>query len=229
MYRNFRLKQHSAILIFLFLILAFSAISQRPQFSLATDLSILRSFKKEQQYWAIGQTVHLHFHFTSKDGAYAWISYYSNGKFNNILTANAKSPTAIPQQINYQNKAAMQLKHVSLGWKRYLKGTFDSENKLNLYGYAGFGLIIGHIVNTHSVRIDTADYNVPVLSGPANFKRLTFDLGLGFEMPIGGDLYFYIETRALVPTTDYPSNYLFINNNAPFVGTVNAGIRVLFN
>jgi hypothetical protein len=223
------LKKSGVILISFFFIFVFPAFSQRPQFSLATDVSILRSFKKEQQYWAIGQTVHLHFHFAPKDGAYAWISYYSNGKFSNALTANAKLPTTVPQQINYQNKAELQFKHVSLGWKRYLKGTFDSENKWSLYGYAGFGLMIGTVINTHSVGIDTAGYTVPVLSGKANFKRLTFDLGSGVEIPIGGAIYFYIEARALIPATDYPSKYLFININAPFTGAANAGIRVLFN
>jgi hypothetical protein len=223
------LKKHSVIFISFFFIFAFQAFSQRPQFSLATDVSILRSFKKEQKYWAIGQTVHLHFHFTPRDGGYGWISYYSNGKFSNALTANAKSPTTIPQQINYQNKVEMQFKHVSLGWKRYLKGKFDSETKWNLYGYAGFGLMMGSVLNTHSVDIDTTVYLVPVLSYKDNFKRLTFDLGTGMEIILGGGIYFYIEGRVLIPATDYPSRHLFVNNNAPFTGAANAGIRVLFN
>jgi len=123
----------------------------------------------------------------------------------------------------------MQFKHVSLGWKRYLKGAYDSENKWNLYGYAGFGLMIGTVTNNHSIVIDTAGYTVSVLSGKANFKRLTFDIGSGVEIPLGGAIYFYIEARALIPATDYPSKYLFINNNAPFTGAANGGIRVLFN
>jgi hypothetical protein len=218
------------ILPFLLIAFAFtSASSQGTRFSLATDVSGLRSFKKEQQYWAIGQTVHLHFHFTPRDGAYAWVSYYSNGKFRNKLSATAKSPATTPQQIPYDNDAILQFKHVSLGWRRYLKGTYSEEDKLNIYGYAGFGLMIGSINNTHSVGIDTSTYVVPVLKGKSNFKRLTFDLGLGVEFPAGGDIYLYFEGRALVPTTDYPSRYLFINNNAPFTGSVNAGLRILFN
>lgn len=205
------------------------AFSQQTQFSLATDASLLRSFKKEQRYWSIGQTVHFHFHFTPKDGAYAWISYYSDGKFKNNLTADAKSSTTAPQQISYQNKAEVRFKHISLGWKHYLKGTMNSEKTWNLYGYAGFGLMMGRIINSHSAVIDTGMYTVPVLSGKANFKRLTLDLGLGVEFPIGADVYLYFEGRALVPTTDYPSQYLFINKNAPFTGEANAGIRILFN
>lgn len=192
-------------------------------------MSILRSFKKEQRYWSIGQTVHFHFHFTPTDGAYAWISYYSDGKFSNALTADAKSSTTLPQQIGYQNKAQVRFKHISFGWKRYLKGRFDSEKKWSLYGYAGFGLMMGSIVNTHSVGIDTSIYIVPVLGGKANFKRLTLDVGLGAEFPLGADIYLYFEGRALIPTTDYPSHYLFINKKAPFTGAANAGLRILFN
>jgi hypothetical protein len=216
-------------IIFLFFILICSIVfSQKPQFSLATDLSILRSFKNEQRYWAVGQTIHFHFHISPKDGAYAWFSYYSDGKFTNALAAAAKSPGTVPQQVNYLNNAELSFKQVSLGWKRYLKGTFNSEKEWNLYGYAGFGLMMGRILNTHSVVIDSSVYFLPVLSGKANFKRLTLDLGLGLEFPVGGDIYLYLEGRALVPTTDYPSSYLFINNNTPFTGAVNAGFRILF-
>ncbi len=195
---------------------------------MATELSLQRSFKKEQRYWAVGQTVHLHFHLNAKDGVYAWISYYSDGKFSNELTATAKSPFTTPQLVNYRNDAEMRFKHISLGWRRYLKGSFNSE-KWNLYGYAGFGLLLGRVFNTHSVPLDTSVYFVPVRSGKANFKRLTFDLGFGYEAHIGGDIYFYTEGRALIPTTDYPSKHLFVNNNAPFMGTVSAGVRILFD
>jgi hypothetical protein len=82
--------------------------------------------------------------------------------------------------------------------------------------------------NIHSTVLDTSVYNVPVLTGKANFKRLTADLGLGWELPVGGDIFLYAEGRAWVPTTDYPSKYIFVNNNAPLVGMLNAGIRILF-
>lgn len=205
------------------------AFSQQVQFSLATDLSILRSFKKDQRFWAIGQTVSAHFHFTPKDGAYAFLSYYTNGKFTNTLFATAKSPGTIPQRVRYDNKAELSVKHISLGWKRYVKGARDTETNFNLYGYAGFGLMLGGILNTHSTPVDTAAYVVPVLNGKANFKRLTLDLGLGIEFPLGGDVYIYMEGRALVPTTDYPSQHLFVNRNAPFTAAVNTGLRILFH
>lgn len=205
------------------------AFSQRPSFSIATDLGLQRSIKKEQQYWAIGQTVHVHFHFTSKDGAYAWVSYYTNGKFSNDITATAKSPATNPQQINYENDAEMRFKHISIGWKHYLKGSSDAEEGWNLYGYAGFGLMFGRVVNTHSVAIDTGMYNVPVRSGKANFKRLTMDLGLGWEVPLGGYVFFYNEGRVWVPTTDYPSKYIFVNKNAPLVASLNFGVRIFFD
>ena len=198
------------------------------QFSIATDLGLQRSFKKEQQYWAGGHTVHAHFHFTPKDGAYAWISYYSVGKFSNNVTATAKSATTVPQQVNYVNKAEMRFKHFSIGWKRYLKGNCSIDEGWSLYFYTGLGILLGKVTNTHSVAIDTNVYKVPVRSGKANFKRLTLDLGLGWETPIGADVFFYTEGRVWVPTTDYPSKFIFVNKNAPLVAMLNFGLRILF-
>jgi hypothetical protein len=218
-------KQRIAIFSFL---ICLSATAYNQQFSMATDIDLQRSFKKEQRYWAVGQALQAHFHLTSKDGIYVWVSYYSNGKFNNKLQAIAKSALTVPAQINYTNAALMKFKHISTGWKKYLKGAANAEDKWNLYAYAGFGLLLGRIENKHSVIVDTAKYQVPVFAGKANFKRLTFDLGLGWEIPMTGDIYFYIEGRTWLPTTDYPSKYIFVNENAPLAGMLSAGFRVFF-
>jgi hypothetical protein len=201
---------------------------QQPRFSLATDLAVQHSFKQEQRYTAIGQTVNLHFSFTAKEGAYFGFSYYSFGKFTNSPTATAKSVVTLPQQINYTNYGSMRYKCMSIGWKHYIKGSFDIDQSWNLYGYAGFGLMLGSLENTHSVVIDTTDYYVPVKSGTANFKRLTLDLALGWEVPLGGYVYLYSEARVWIPTTDYPSQFLFVNKNAPLMGALNLGVRILF-
>jgi hypothetical protein len=225
----FLLKKQIIISIFLLAFSYSTGFSQQAAFSIATDLGLQRSIKKEQQYWAVGQTVHVHFHFTPKEGAYVWISYYSEGKFHNDLSATAKQPATNPQQINYVNNAAMRFKHLSVGWKHYFIGSSDIEKGWSLYGYTGFGLMLGRVINTYSVSIDTTLYNVQVRSGKANFKRLTLDLGLGWETPLGGDVYFYTEGRAWIPTTDYPSKYIFVNKNAPFVASLNFGVRILFD
>jgi hypothetical protein len=216
-------------LIILFLgILFFTKALAQPQFSLSTDLSLQKSFKKGQQYWAVGNSNILNFHLTPKDGIYAWFCYFSDGKFHNNITAIAKNALTSPSQINYRNSVRMRLKQISIGWKRYLKGTPDAEKNWNLYGSAGFGLLFGRVTNIHTVNIDTALYNVPVLSGTANFKRLTFDLGLGIEFPLGGDFFIYSEARAFIPATGYPSPYIFVNDNAPFVSNLSLGLRLLF-
>ena len=67
-----------------------------------------------------------------------------------------------------------------------------------------------------------------MLDGKANFKRLTVDLGLGWEKPLGADFYFYAEGRVWIPASDYPSKHIFINNNAPVAAMVNIGLRLLF-
>lgn len=212
----------------LLLFFAANCFAQQAHFSISTDIDAQHSFKKGQRYWAVGQTVQAHFDFTGKEGVYFLFSYYANGKFHNDLAASAKSSTTNPQQINFVNNGLMRYKHISIGWKHYLKGSFANEDSWNLYGYAGFGLMLGRIQNSYSSIIDTANYAVPVNSGKANFKRLTFDLGLGWEIMLGGNIYFYNEARVEIPTTDYPSSYLFINRNAPLMASINAGIRILF-
>lgn len=211
------------------LFFAINCFAQKPHFNIATDFDFQRSFKKEQRYGAVGQTVQAQFNFTGKDGLYVWISYYSNGKFHNNVEASAKSSTTTPQQISFINNALMRYKHLSIGWKHYLKGAFDNEHSWNLYGYAGLGLMLGRIENSYSTTIDTVNYFVPVTKGKANFKRLTLDLGLGWEILLGGSIYFYNEIRMEIPTTDYPSSYLFVNRNAPLMASLNFGIRILFD
>ncbi len=218
------------ILIALYFCFASTVLfSQKMQFSLATDVSLLRSFKKEQRFWAIGQTITGHFNFAPAEGLYAWLSYYSNAQFSNYPTATAKSSTTVPQQIDYMNRVQYHIKHFSVGWKHYFKGAYNIEEKWSLYGYAGFGILFSTVTNTHSVRIDSANYNIPVLQGKDNFNRLTLDLGLGYERPVGGDIYVYAEARAVLPTTDYPTNFLLVNESAPLTAAVNMGFRILFD
>jgi hypothetical protein len=204
--------------------------AQQTQFSLSIDMGAMKSFKKEQKFWAPGQTIAAHFHLSPENGAFAFLNYYINAKFRNEgIVATAKSPATIPQQISYTNKTDMDLAHISLGWKRYIAGSFNRDTKGNLYVFAGLGLTIGRLLNTHSLTIDTADYNLPVLGGKGNFKRLTIDPGIGYEKCFGGDIYFYIEGRSFVALTDYPTPYLLINGYVPVSASIHAGIRILFD
>ena len=201
------------------------------QFSIASDLSVLRSFKKEQRFWSVGQSVQTHFHFSPHDEAYFMFTYYRIGKFSNRLTANAKSTGTNPQQFNFISNAQMRIRHFSVGWKRYLKGSYNSEGAWNLYGYAGFGIILGKIINTYDRSIDTSLYSTPSnpVMGSGLFKRLTLDLAGGWEILLGGDIYLYIEGRAWVPASDYPSEFLLVNDRAPLFATLHLGIRILID
>lgn len=209
--------------------MSLALFAQSPRFSIATDLGVMRSFKKEQRFFTFGHTIQGQFHLTAKDAVYAWLSYYANGKFKNDLTAVARSGSTIPTEIDYTNKAEMRFRQFSIGWKKYLKGNYEIEEGYNIYGYAGLGIVFGRMQNNHSVVIDTALYDLPVQSGERPFKRLTLDLGLGWEVPIGNAVYIYTEGRAWIPTTDYPSKYLYVNRNAPLTGMINAGVRILFD
>jgi hypothetical protein len=224
-----RLKQSKTILLIIVSFLPQFLLSQT-RVSVATDASVLRSFKEGQQFWAFGQDVVMNWNFTPRSGAYAWVSYYSNGNFENPLSADAKSSTTVPQQISFTNKAQVRFQHVSLGWKYYLVGRSDVENTWSLYTISGLGILFGKASNVYSATIDTSLYTTPQnpINGSGHFKRLTLDLGLGWEIPIGGDLFVYAEAKTWLPTTDYPSEYLLVNQNAPVTGMLTAGFRILF-
>jgi len=224
-----RLKQSKTILLIIVSFLPQLIFSQT-RISVATDASVLRSFKEGQQFWAFGQDVVMNWNFTPRSGAYAWVAYYSKGNFENSLSAEAKSATTVPQEISFSNKAQVRFQHVSLGWKYYLVGRSDIENGWSLYTITGLGIMFGTASNVYSTTIDTSLYNTPKnpINGSGHFKRLTLDLGLGWEVPIGGDLFFYAEGKTWLPTTDYPSEYLLVNENAPVTGMLTAGFRILF-
>lgn len=221
------LKKPVQILFAILLVPGFS-FSQQLRFSLSTDLSFQHNFKKEQRFTVIGNSTQAQFHFTPKDGLYIAFAYYSNGNFKNDLTAVAKTGATSPQQIRYLNRANMRLKQFSVGWKKYLKGASDAETSWSLYTYAGFGLLLGRVDNRHSEPIDTAAYDVPVLSGRNNFKRLPIEAGLGAEKYIGGDIFVFADARIWIPTDGYPSRYIYINDRAPWAGMLGVGLRVMF-
>ena len=196
----------------------------------STDLMILRSFKNDQRFWAVGQNIIVDWDFTSKGGAYASLSYSSYGKFTNELSATAKAATTSPQQISFDNNAQIRFEQISLGFKHYFVGSTDAEVNWNLYTITGFGLMFGRVTNDYSTSIDTSLYNAPQqpVNGKGHFKRLTLDLGVGWEIPLSADFYLYASGKVWIPTSDYPSKYLFVNDNAPLVGMLGIGVRILF-
>jgi len=191
---------------------------------------ILRSFKNDQRFWAVGQNIIIDWDFTSKGGAYASLSYSSYGKFTNELSATAKAATTSPQQISFDNNAQIRFEQISLGFKHYFVGSTDAEVNWNLYTITGFGLMFGRVTNDYSTSIDTSLYNAPQqpVNGNGHFKRLTLDLGVGWEIPLSADFYLYASGKVWIPTSDYPSKYLFVNDNAPLIAMFGIGVRILF-
>ncbi len=202
--------------------------SSQATFSFGADLTVLHNFKEEQRFWSGGYDLIGVFHFTPKNGIYISSSFFANGKFVNKVQAVANSSTTIPQQIPYVNHSKLKFKEISIGWRKYLKGAPNIEKGWSLYSNAGFGLFMGTVENTLSVSPDTSLYHVPVIGGKGKFKRLTIDLGLGYEMPLSGDLYLFSELEFWIPTSDYPSRYIYKNADAPLAGMVSAGIRIQF-
>ncbi|MFL5787237.1 MAG: hypothetical protein ACJ748_04230 [Flavisolibacter sp.] len=201
-------------------------------FSLTSDASLLRNLSPQQKFWSFGQTIQGQFHFSKKESAYIWVCYYTPGIYKNSYTAVEKNPGTIPSQINYTVRGRWLPRQMSIGWRHYLKGSFDNNDTWNLYTIVGFGIMISTLQNTFNLPIDTSKYTIPSnpIEGNSSFRRLTFDLGLGGEFAIGSDIFLYGEGRILTPASDKnPSSYFHNYSHVPLSLTMNAGIRVLFN
>lgn len=224
------MKTAGKIFLFFFLLPALPATSQ-VKFSLATDASLLRNFDGRHTFTVIGQTIHGQWHMDQKSTVYAWLTYHTDGKYRSSLVATARSVTTLPQTISFTTNSQMSLRHLSIGLKRYLLGSFQKLEKLSLYGAGGFGLIIGKATNNFSMAIDTSLYTVQnnILSGSGEFKRLSFDITAGWEIPVAYEIFVFSEARIHIPVSGYPNNYLLKNSNVPFSGSVNLGVRILFN
>ncbi|HEY1115574.1 MAG TPA: hypothetical protein VGE66_18530, partial [Chitinophagaceae bacterium] len=160
-----------------------AAVQGQNAFSLATDLSVLRNMNKDQEFTVLGQSIRSYLHLKPKESVYASIAYYTKGQFSNTVTALAYDPATTPQRLNYTARSSIRYTNLSFGWLHYFKGAYNLEayegkDTWNLYGSAGFGLLLGTAENTHSVQVDTALYEKPPLSkeGTGEFKRLTLDL-----------------------------------------------------
>lgn len=198
--------------------------------SIATDVSLLRSFTKGSSFWAIGQTVQAQYHFHSKTSAYGSICYYTNGAFKNQLSAIATDSSIGLQQLNYTSKTTLRFRQFSVGFRHYFKGASNSEATWNLYGLAGFGLLLVRATNAYNIPVDTTQYHIPQqsLAGAKNIVRLTADVGLGIETLLGGGIYLYTDLRTWIQTSRFPSPYLY-NNALPRVAILSGGIRILFD
>ena len=160
---------------------------------------------------------------------YAGICYYVNGKYKNGLTAEAKDTPGGTTNLKYTGNSKVGYQQISVGLKHFFAGAYNSEEGLNIYGTAGFGLLTGKIENVFDRVIDTNLYNIPrrAVAGSGRFRRLTFDLSLGAETLLAPGFFLYGECRTWLPASDYPSPYLY-NNNTLQVWLLNAGVRILF-
>jgi len=215
---------------FLLLALSIACFCQAQKgFSLATDLSLLQNVQPKQRFFTIGQTLKVNLHLGQKDAVYVWLSYYGKGNFRFRESALANSPFASPQRIDFSVRSTLRYNQFSVGWKRYFKGDFEEEKGLNIYGYAGFGLLRGRVENRYSQPIDSSRYSTGApLEGRGRFARLTVDGGLGAERSVAPYIFVYSELRTWLPASDYPSKYLRRNDNMPSVIALNIGARLLF-
>ena len=198
------------------------------EFSLGTGVAGLRNFSPQQKFWAFGQTVQANFHFSARQTAYVWLDYYTEGKFKNNFTAITKIPFTSPLQIPFTATGRLAYRHFSLGWKHYFKGAFNSEKDFTIYGITGFGFLFANVSNSFSETFDTSLYHVPVILGEGKLKKLTFDIGAGGELPLGGNFFAFVDARTWLPASSKTSSYLHSQRNVPLPVMVSAGMRILF-
>jgi hypothetical protein len=219
------------ILLILILFATAEQLAAQPQFSIVTDVTIMRNFSPKQQFWAVGQTVAGNIHFTPRESGYVWISYFIPGKFNNSFRAQAKDPSTTPAQIDFKVAGSWRNREVSIGWLHYFKGAYDEKQTWSLYTRAGFGLMFTQAQNRFRQVVDTSLYQLPAapIEGNHTFNRLTVDLGLGAEFPLGGNFFVYGEARTWIPSSNYPSPVLHNNKNVPLPVMASCGMRILFD
>ena len=203
------------------------SVAAQMDFGLNAGLCGLRNFSPQQKFWAIGQTIQANFHFSPHQALYASFDYYSDGKYRNNFTATAKSLTTQPEQIAYTASGGLIYRQVSLGVKHFFRGAYNSEKDFNIYGIAGFGFLFGKVRNANSPNVDTALYQVQPVSGEGSLKKLTFDLGLGGEVPIGANFFAYVDGRGWLPASSGTSPYLHNQKNVPLSIILSLGLRMV--
>jgi hypothetical protein len=214
--------------IFLLLVLISTRGIAQIRVSIATDISFVRNFSPEQEFWAIGQTVQGGFHFSKRETGYVWMNYFINGKFSNDRIATSKSGTA-PDTIAYTAKSIWNPREFSIGLKHYWKGSFADETQWNLYSITGFGINWTNVETSFTPSFDTAHYgyHTPIY-GSGKFTKLTLDLGIGAEMSVGGNFFVYSDVRLALPASHYPSPWTANNTNVPLPLMIGFGARILF-
>lgn len=205
-------------------------VKAQASFSIATDGALMRNFSPKQKFWAVGQTVIADIHLDKKESAYIWLSYFSPGRFSNRFPAPALDPLTSPSSVLVRVRGVWESREISIGWKHYFSGAHNAENKWNLYGRAGFGLMFNRASNSYATEVDTAVYDISKLplAGDNRFNRLTVDLAAGMEISLGGKFYFYSELRTAIPSSDYPAPVLHNNKNVPMPVILAAGVRISF-
>ncbi len=198
--------------------------------SILNDLSIVRNFSPQQQFWAFGHGISANFHFTNRESVYTSFLYYTEGSFRNNYSAVARDASTDPAVLNYRVRGGWTMRQASLGWKHFFKGGFDTETGWNIYTNIGVGVMFTRINNREEPAVDTALY----LKGPAPeigeraITRLNIDLAGGIEYPMGGNFFLYGELRTWIKTSSKYSPYLHNNEKVPMPVMIHGGLRILF-
>ncbi len=198
------------------------------QFSISSDLSVMRQFGKQQSFWSLAQNVQLSYAFTRTESLYFSIGNATPHKEIGKYVTQAKVDTFYPKAIGYRATTSWTTRQFSAGLKHYFAGTHNSETGTNIYGIVGVGLMSVKLLTEYSIGIDTVHYqSIVPYAGTKAVNRLSADLGVGIEAPLRGSFYWYAQAKTWIHAGTIPSNLLTQPNDKIVPVMLGAGIRVL--
>lgn len=209
--------------------LVFLSVPALAQFSIATDINVMRQFGKQQSFWSMAQTVQFSYALKNKESIYLSIGNSTPHDIKDNFITKAKSDTIFPKAIGYVATSSWRTRQFTAGWKHYFTGGYNSEDGLSIYGLAGAGIMSVKISTQFSLGVDTTHYYaLTPLAGTQSVNRLSFDVGLGIEKPIMGNFFWYAEAKTWIHKGAFRSPLLARQNEKITPVMIGGGLRILF-
>lgn len=204
------------------------SLAAKAQLSVATDLSLARQERIAKTFWSPVQTIKVSYPLSNKLSLYGGIGYANGNESRHPGATTAFYDTISPREIRYTAFTTWRTRHGAAGLKVYLMGSHKAEAGSNIYLLAGVGGMSVKVSTKYSARIDTSNYRPMIpYEGESAETVLSYEAGLGFEQPLGGNFFWYLEAKTWQPQKNISSPYL-IREDRSKVMMIGAGMRILF-
>lgn len=204
------------------------AVVAQSQLSIGTDLSLARQMRTEENFWSPVQTIRISYPFSNKISAYASLGYANGHETRHPAATTAFYDSVSPRTIRYTAITTWRTRHGSLGLKYYILGSHAAEAGSNIYLLAGVGGMSVKTSTKYSVSVDTSNY-MPIIpyQGEGAETTWSYEAGAGYERPLGGNFFWYLEAKTWQPQGTIKSPYL-LGEDKSRVLMFGAGLRILF-